>query len=350
MLFLVILRLRPATRQQEYYTPRAFDAVLGRDTSVKLPAQFSEDFTLDHLAVPLLSRSGSSLPVELVEDIIGHLQGDMAALASCSSVCRYWYPYSHVTLYTSIHIHKSSGSTALAQLAYHSPHVRDDLACTRELVIVGDTTCKSQFTDSILLLFATVHDHLDSLILQGSLQLPIPPALTTSLRLFEGVTYLELSDFEVYNIHELIRVISAPPSLVRVSLIRGRMTHPSGTSYSWVQRTAVRVSQRLHELHLSDLQASLLSSIVNLLQSIYSFRQTRLFIVDEGLETVGDDFEEGASSVNPQQLFKVHHQYSFPSPRFTTTCHDMLLEFAQGDERPVLILRRWHLLPDSIVV
>lgn len=297
-------------------------------SSVNLPVPFSDISVMDHRTIPLSLYSAPLLPIEITEEIIGYLRGDMAALAACSSVCRYWYPHSHVTLYNSIFISSLSASTTLASLAYRSSHVRDDLAHTRELVIIGDTACRPHFPDSILLLFVTVDDQLDTLVFQKCLQPPIAPVLTASLRHFEAVTCLELSDFEVYNMHELIRVVSAPPSLVRLSLIRGRMTHSDSprTGNSWVHRTAVRVSQRLHELHLSGLQASLLSLIVDLLQSIYCFRRTQLLIVAEGLESVGNAPEGHgrSSSTNPEQVFSVHHQYSM---RRLTARQDILLEF-----------------------
>lgn len=265
----------------------------------------------------MFQRHSSRIPIELVECVIDHLRGNMASLAACSSVSRDWYPHSHIVLYASICARSPSGYSDLLWLAHHNQHVRSDLSHTRELFIVGGSECKPHYATTMLLRFANLLDHLTAIALRSCLQLPIPPAFTTSLQQFKSVTCLELSDFVVYNVHELLRTASALPSLHRLALIRGRLIKLPGTdSDEWVQRTAFHISQRLRELDLDDLQAGLLASIVDLLQSIYSFRQTRLLVVDQCLESIeyelavqglGRTLEPSATT---QQVIKVDDHYT----------------------------------------
>lgn len=320
-------------------------------------------------------RHSTRMPIELVYSVLDDLRGDMASLAACSSVSRDWYQHSHTALYASIHIHGSSRFTELFWLAHRDQHVRSGLSHTRELVIISD---KPHFATSIVLLFADLLKHLNMISLRGCIQPPLPQSFSTSLRQFKMVTCLELSDFALYNLHELLRLVSAFPLLDHLTLIRGRMVnslYSPKPDDAWLQRVATQVWFRLRELRLSDVQTSLLVSIVDLLQLLCAFQSTQLLIGDEALMTVqcglgGKGKATSARRTDSWQVFNVHPQRSLSRNAIR---QDILLEFVRtgmllsrnrncigrlyrtttgnsSDEQPVVILKRWYMLADSTEV
>lgn len=260
------------------------------------------------------------LPLEVIYHSIGFLRGDSKSLWPCLLVCRAWYPFSIMSLYTDITISERRQFVRFTRSLSKAASIHSLLLLTRSLAIVQPES-HVDFMHIAPLILGSRLVNVEHLTLQGRCSSACSARFMQYLPRFSSVTELTLRRFTPPNHAAFRRMLCAFPKLLRLQLISVSVKVPTllqngayGTGT--VSRTFCHFEDmpKLKDLVITEVDSVTLELVVKWLIASDACEELRILHIDQNILPNARSIVQLLKSVAPsiQCLRLMDHEYGQP--------------------------------------